>query len=430
MNSAVFKKIGTLFLILMFLFCNQVFAQKSHVDDCKDCFGGSKLKTVAISDDLGEIQYAKGYRFKEHQIKLENGFFTIPNVPDGNYRVHVRLGGKNPSSTVVRGESRRLFFEQIDTEANETKDVFFTINKRDTVISEGRMVRIKPRERMKLNWDSNLTFEFNGSNPSVQLIEISRIDTVTTVFLCGNSTVVDQDNEPWASWGQMLPRFFDKDVCVANYAESGESSNTFISARRLEKIASQMKAGDYIFMEFAHNDEKQKGEDKGPYKHFQKALRQYIELARAKGATPVLVTPTQRRKFDQDGHLVDTHGEFPAAIKVLAESEGVALIDLQQMTTSFYEALGEEASKKAFVHYPAGSFPGQDKAFEDNTHFNPYGAYEIAKCIVEGIRNADLPLSKNIVDEYKTFDPSKPDDVNKFIWFQAATVELEKPDGN
>lgn len=370
------------------------------------------------------------YQFAGEQIQLKNGSFTIPNVPDGNYRVHVRLGGSEPSSTVIRGESRRLFFEKTDTKAGELIDVYFTINKRDTLLPNGQSVRIKPRERMKLNWDSNLTLEFSGSAPKVQLLDITKTDTIPTVFLCGNSTVVDQDNEPWASWGQMLPRFFDKDVCVANYAESGESSNTFISARRLEKIASQMKAGDYIFVEFGHNDEKQRGDDKGPYKHFQKALRQYITLARTKGATPVLITPTQRRKFDNAGHLIDTHGEFPNAIKALAREEGVALIDLQQMTTLLFEALGDEQSKKAFVHYPARTFKGQTKAFEDNTHFNPYGAYQIAKCIVEGIRNADLPLANHIVADYQTFSPSQPDNIDTFVWFPAAAVELEKPDGN
>ena len=94
-------------------------------------------------------------------------------------------------------------------------------------------------------------------------ISIKREKASTTLFLCGNSTVVDQDNEPWASWGQMIPRFFGDRVSVANYAESGESSNTFISARRFEKILTQMKRGDYIIIEFGHNDQKQTGEGKG-----------------------------------------------------------------------------------------------------------------------------------------------------------------------
>lgn len=360
----------------------------------------------------------------------KNGFVTFRDVEDGNYRVSVCLGGDSASSTVIRGESRRLFFENVEVAAGEVKEVSFVINKRDTIIDEKTQVRIKPRERQKRNWDSHLTFEFNGAAPAVRYIEIEKVEDVPTIFLCGNSTVVDQDNEPWASWGQMLTRFLDDRVCVANYAESGESSNTFIAARRLAKIATQMKAGDYIFVEFGHNDEKQKGEDKGPYKHFQKSLREYIALAREKGATPVLVTPTQRRKFDEQGKLIDTHGEFPAACKALAQEEGVALIDLHAMTTVLYEALGDEPSKRAFVHYPAGTFPGQDKDFADNTHFNPYGAYQIAKCIVEGIRKAGLPLADNIIKGLPSYDPSQPDDVDSFVWYQSAVVEIEKPDGN
>ena len=195
---------------------------------------------------------------------------VFENVPDGNYRVKVTLGSDcDAGITTVRGESRRLFFERIETQKGKEKTLEFTINKRDTIIrndnntipqTQFTQVKIKNNERGKLNWDNNLSLEFCGPSPCVRKVEIERTEKVTTVFLCGNSTVVDQDNEPWASWGQMIPRFFDKNVCFANYAESGESSNTFIAVGRLEKILSQVKPGDYIMMEFGHNDQKQKGE--------------------------------------------------------------------------------------------------------------------------------------------------------------------------
>ena len=109
-----------------------------------------------------------------------------------------------------------------------------------------------------------------------QSIRIEPADpSVITVFLCGNSTVVDQDNEPWASWGQMIPHFFGTDVCIANYAESGESANTFIGAGRLKKALSQIKKGDYLFMEFGHNDQKQKGPGKGAYYSFMTSLKTF-----------------------------------------------------------------------------------------------------------------------------------------------------------
>ena len=185
-------------------------------------------------------------------------FFFSVRVPDGNYKVTVRLGSKKQAGvTTVRGESRRLFVDNLPTRKGQFTEETFIINKRNPRISDKESVRIKPREKTKLNWDDKLTLEFNGDAPVCQSISIEPADpSVITVFLCGNSTVVDQDNEPWASWGQMIPHFFGTDVCIANYAESGESANTFIGAKRLAKALSQIKKGDYLFMEFGHNDQK------------------------------------------------------------------------------------------------------------------------------------------------------------------------------
>jgi lysophospholipase L1-like esterase len=188
----------------------------------------------------------------------------------------------------------------------------------------------------------------------------------------------------------MIPRFFGQGIAFANYAESGESANTFIAAGRLEKLLTQACAGDYIFVEFGHNDQKQTGEGIGPWTSFSESLRTFLTEARKRGMYPVLLTPVERRHFDEKGKIINTHGEYPDAIRKLAESENVPLIDLQLMSKVLYEALGVENSTKAFVHYPAGTFPGQEKALEDNTHFNDYGGYEIARCVIEGIRQKGL----------------------------------------
>lgn len=127
------------------------------------------------------------------------------------------------------------FLRKCEDKKGELKPCTFVINKRNTHISEKENVRIKPRERQKLNWDDKLTLEFNGDAPQLSELIIEKVNNVPTVFLCGNSTVVDQDNEPWASWGQMIPRFFNDSICFANYAESGESANTFIGAGRLKR---------------------------------------------------------------------------------------------------------------------------------------------------------------------------------------------------
>lgn len=390
------------------------------------------MKALIIAFLLLSVSgYAQTYKYDMTREKLDRGFFTIPDVPDGNYRVKVTLGSATEKgSTTVRGESRRLFLENVSTRKGELVEKSFTINKRNTRISDTESVRIKPREKKKFNWDNDLTFEFNGDHPQVAALEISRIEDVPTVFLCGNSTVVDQDNEPWASWGQMIPRFFNEQVCFANYAESGESANTFIAAGRLAKIMSQIKPGDYVFVEFGHNDQKQKGPDKGPYKSFTKSLREFITQARSKGANPVFVTPTQRRSFGDNGKIQDTHGEFPNAMRALAKEESVPVIELNEMTRTFYEAMGPEESKKAFVHYPANTYPNQTQALADNTHFNPYGAYEIAKCVIEGMKANGLPLVEYLRPDYKPFDPAKPDKLKNFHWNPSAFSEVEKPDGN
>lgn len=400
-----------------------------------DFTAGKKVKDgytkVTPADRYSE---EKGYGY-DMQASPENKsaapFFFSVAVPDGNYRVTAVVGSKRTAGeTSVRGESRRLFFENIPTKKGELKPCSFVINKRNTHISDKEDVRIKPRERQKLNWDDKLTLEFNGDAPQLSELIIEKANNVPTIFLCGNSTVVDQDNEPWASWGQMITRFFNDGVCFANYAESGESANTFIAAGRLKKALTQMKAGDYIFMEFGHNDQKQKGPGKGAYYSFMTGLKTFVDEARARGAQPVLVTPTQRRSFDENGKIRDTHEDYPEAMRWLAAKENIPLIELNEMTRTLYEAMGVEPSKKAFVHYPAGTYPGQNKELADNTHFNPYGAYQISKCIIEGMKKIQLPLVKYLRDDYTGYNPAHPDAFDSFKWNDSPFTEIEKPDGN
>lgn len=363
--------------------------------------------------------------------KSKAPFFFSVAVPDGNYHVTALIGSKrHAGETTLRGESRRLFFENVQTKKGELRPCSFIINKRDVRISEKENVRIKPRERSKLNWDNKLTLEFNGDAPQLTELIIERAENITTLFLCGNSTVVDQDNEPWASWGQIIPRFFTDSICIANYAESGESANTFIAAGRLKKALTQMKPGDYIFMEFGHNDQKQKGPGKGAFYSFMTSLKTFVDEARVRGVHPVLITPTQRRSFNSAGNIQDTHLDFPDAMRWLAEKENIPLIDLHALTRILYEAMGVEESKHAFVHYPANTYPGQDKPLEDNTHFNPYGAYQIAKCVIEGMKKAGLPIVQYLRTDYEGYNPAHPDALENFKWNECPFTEIEKPDGN
>ncbi|MBF0574382.1 rhamnogalacturonan acetylesterase [Dysgonomonas sp. GY617] len=358
-------------------------------------------------------------------------FFFSVDVPEGNYLVKVVLGSKDsPGNTTVKAESRRLMLKNIPTEKGEFVTHEFVVNIRNTKISENESVKIKPREIGKLIWDNKLTLEFNGDNPSVQSIEIKSADNLVTLFLAGNSTVVDEANEPWCGWGQAFPLFFSSKVAIANYAESGEAANTFVSSKRFEKLLTKIKKGDYLFIEFGHNDQKQKGEGKGPYTSYTSDLKYLVDEARAKGAIPVLVTSMHRRSFDENGKVINTHGEYPNAVRLLAKEENVPLIDLNNMSKTLYEAWGVEGSKKAFVHYAAGTFPDQEKALEDNTHFNPYGGYEIARCIIKGIIESNLLIEKYIKKEYRDYDPAYPDVFETFHIPLTPFYSTVKPDGN
>ena len=358
-------------------------------------------------------------------------FYFSVKVPDGNYRVSVVLGGKKNSNTTVRAEGRRLMMDNVTTKkAKDTETVEFVVNKRSPLISEGKVVKIKDREKSYLAWDDKLTLEFNGQLPAVKSIHIERVD-VPTIYLCGNSTVVDQNNEPWASWGQMITRWFGPEVAISNHAESGLTARTFIGSFRLDKNLSTLKKGDYVFVEFGHNDEKEKRPGDGAWYHYQYQLKIFVDEVRRKGADIVFCTPTQRRQFADDNKTIkNTHGDFPAAMKMVAEKERVPLIDLNQMTKVLFETLGFENSKRALVHYPANTFPGQPKALADNTHFNPYGAYEVAKCVVMGMKQLNLPIVQYLRSDWQDFNPAQPDDWTTFVWYPAKNADLVKPDGN
>lgn len=365
------------------------------------------------------------------QAKSTDPFYFSVKVPDGNYKVRVVLGSKKKASnTTVRAEGRRLMVENIDLKKGKEATFEFVVNKRSPQINEKERVRIKEREKTYLAWDEKLSLEFNGDAPAVKSIHIEKDDTCPTIYLCGNSTVVDQNSEPWASWGQMIPRWFDANIAISNHAESGLSASTFIGAGRLDKIMSTIKKGDYVIVEFGHNDQKEKRPGSGAYYNFSYNLKIFIDRVRAAGAEIIFCTPTQRRSFDSNGKIRETHANYPEAMEAVAKRENVMVIDLHQMTREFFEALGNEDSKRALVHYPANTFPGQTRELADNTHFNTFGAYEVAKCVVMGMKKLNLPIVKYLRSDFVDFDPNHPDDWKTFKWAPAKIADIVKPDGN
>ena len=357
--------------------------------------------------------------------------FSVP-VPDGNYRVSVTLGSKKRAAqTVVRAESRRHYADVVATKKGQFQTMTFVVNKHEPTIDGDRLVKLKPRELDYKNWDGALNLQFCGPAPAVQRIIIEPDTTVTTVFLCGNSTVVDQEQEPWSSWGQMITRWFDDRVAVANYAESGLSATTFLAQLRLDKILSQLRPGDYVICEFGHNDEKEKRAGDGAWYSYTRNLKIFVDRVHEKGGNIIFVTPTARRFFNDDNLTIkNTHGDYPEAMKTVARRENVPVIDLTSMSTVFYEALGFEGSKKSLVHYPANTYPNQPKALADNTHFNPFGAWEIAKMIVMGLKQMNSPLVAHLRTDWQDFDPALPDNPDEFVWYPSGIADVTKPDGN
>jgi lysophospholipase L1-like esterase len=368
-------------------------------------------------------------------VTSDKPFLFSVAVPEGNYDVTVTLGDpEGESVTTVKAESRRLMLERVATAKGEYATRTFVVNVRNFMVPPppknapgGDRVVLNNRENgpngLVYHWDDKLTLEFNNSRPCLGSIEITRVDDIPTVFIAGDSTTTDQPREPGASWGQMLPRFFGTGVAVANHAESGETLKSFITEMRLAKVLSQMKAGDYFIIVFGHNDEKKNWpqtyvEAKTTYKDY---LRVFIAEARLRGATPVIMSPTQRRTFDAAGKIRNTHGDYPEAARQIAQEEGVAFIDISAMSTALYEALGPQKAYLAF----SGTGPKRDATHHDN-----YGAYEIAKCVVAGIRANHLDLAKYLADDVPPFDPAHPDDPDTWTLPASAGRMTEPPRGN
>jgi lysophospholipase L1-like esterase len=370
-------------------------------------------------------------------ITSAHPFFFSVKLPDGNYDVKAVLGDvKETSATTIRTECRRLMLENVKTAKGQIITETFTVHVKDSLIRNPagyavNKVKLKEREFLYRHWDNLLTIEFNDSLPKICALEIIPNKTATTIFLAGNSTVVDQDREPWAAWGQMFPRFLiSGKVAVANYAESGETMKAFKGERRLEKIWSLGKPGDYLFIEFTHNDQKPGGNHLDAFTTYKQTIKEWIAEAKSRSMIPVLVTSMHRRRFDSAGHIINTLENYPEAMRQTAQEENVALIDLNTMSKTLYEAWGEEKSLRAFVHYPANTFPGQDKKLEDNTHFSPYGAYQLAQCIVSSLQQQNLLLAKFIRKDVSAFNPAQPAPIEKFYWPQSVLVAIAKPDGN
>jgi lysophospholipase L1-like esterase len=339
----------------------------------------------------------RGYGFEEGFTGAGGKpFFFSVALPEGNYRVTVKLGDAGAAAdNTVYAELRRLMLEQVRTPAGEFATRRFLVNVRRPKIASGGEVRITDREKTMeaWAWDDRLTLEFNGTHPAVATLEIEPA-TVPTLFLMGDSTVCDQPREPYNSWGQMITRFLKPEIAVSNQAESGESVAGALAKGRLAKIWNEMKPGDWLLMQFGHNDMKSTAPD--ALETFTADLRRVADATKGRGGKLVLFTPVSRRSFDESGKIANSFRGYPDAVKQVAREKNVPLIDLQSVAAAFYEALGPEGSHAAFANAA------------ENTHHSDYGSYQIAQCVLQQIEDLELELAGLIVPEFRGYDPSHP----------------------
>ena len=217
------------------------------------------------------------------------------------------------------------------------------------------------------------------------------------VFLIGDSTMANKPLDlPERGWGMALGQFFQEPGMIQNHAMNGRSTKSFIDEGRWAKVVGELQEGDFVIIQFAHNDEKKEDPKRyaDPATTFRENLRRFIVETRAKKATPILATPVCRRSFDAAGKLQDTHGAYPEAVRAVAKSENVPLLDLTLATAKWLEAAGDEPSKKFFMWIEPGKFAKLPDGKQDNTHFVEAGATAVAKLAVDEIRAQKLPLAK------------------------------------
>jgi lysophospholipase L1-like esterase len=330
-------------------------------------------------------------------------FMFSVKVPEGNFNVTVAFGDSAAATTTTfKAESGRLMLERVEVPAGQVVERTFTTNVRTPKLPK-LPLNATGREEVSLDqfdgsssrdWDDKLTVEVVSPHAALRSIEITSAPNAPTIYVAGDSTVTDRDGGGDVSWGQLLPVFLKAGVAVSNNAQSGETMKSFMNALRLDKMLSTMKQGDYLFMQFTHNDSKiswpQTYAD--PETTYKAYLKVYIAEARLRGATPVLVTAMDRGARGT-GAPTHGHGGYPQAMREVAQEEHVALIDLYTMSDTFYQSAGADAPK----------------ILADGTHSTAYGGYEFAKCIVMGIKQNNLDLAKFVVDNFKDFDPAHPD---------------------
>lgn len=219
-----------------------------------------------------------------------------------------------------------------------------------------------------------------------------------TVYLIGDSTMSmkEQKAYPETGWGMPFALFFDSTVVVDNRAKNGRSTRTFISENRWQPVVDQLKEGDYVFIQFGHNDEsKEKTDRYTTPDEYKKNLTRFIDESRSKKANPILLTPVSRRRF-KGGVAQESHVEYSPLVHEVAKEKAVPLIDLDKLSLELLKKYGEDKSKLLFLQLEPGEHPNYPDGKNDNTHFNELGARLIAQLVLAEIKNQNIELSNRI----------------------------------
>jgi DNA sulfur modification protein DndE len=228
------------------------------------------------------------------------------------------------------------------------------------------------------------------------LFAFVKSDDRPTIFLIGDSTMANKNpiDAPETGWGMVFPEYFFDGVKIQNHAVNGRSTKNFRTLGHWKAVIDQLKSGDYVMIQFGHNDSKKDDSLRfaAPQTDYKQNLIRYINEIKSKGGNPILLTPVMRRKFDADGKFVDQHGEYPSVVRTLAKEMNIPLIDMHAKSQKTIEAEGVEGSKKMFMHYDGGIFLKHPKGIKDDTHFSRYGAELMASLAVEGLFDIGHPL--------------------------------------
>lgn len=233
------------------------------------------------------------------------------------------------------------------------------------------------------------------------LITLNCFAQKPTIYGIGDSTMANKvkpEENPERGWGQMLPLFFNDNITIDNRAVNGRSTRSFIAEKRWDDILKTLKKGDYVFIQFGHNDQKEKDSTRytNPHTAYRHNLIRFVEETRAKGATPIIFSSIVRRNFNEKGVLISTHGEYTMEARLVAQEYNVPFIDMEYFTELLEQSYGPEKSKQLHLHYKAGEIPYYKEDKADDTHLGVKGATEVAKIAVEELKKTKLDIVKYI----------------------------------